>query len=146
MSLCSKSADEVAKHVVTLLAACEDAFDEEWEKVWQYLGEDYRCVGEGYEEVKALLNDEHKALLQKVHEMGQAEGARWAKILNEQRQEEVKQKGTPTSERCKCGGEVYFMGRYSSGPPTGNGCYDADEYKCAGCLREWTGHVNTWHD
>ncbi|KAG2449381.1 hypothetical protein HYH02_005531 [Chlamydomonas schloesseri] len=74
MSLCSKSADEVAKHVVTLLAACEDAFDEEWEKVWQYLGEDYRCVGEGYEEVKALLNDEHKALLQKVHEMGQAEG------------------------------------------------------------------------
>lgn len=63
MSLSTLAADEVAKQVVKLLAACEDAFDEEWEKVWDYLGSDYRCVGEGYEEVKTLLNDEHKALL-----------------------------------------------------------------------------------
>lgn len=28
----------------------------------------------------------------------------------------------------------------------GNGYSEADEYKCAGCLKQWSGHATTYHD
>lgn len=65
-SMSTKTVEEVVKDLTKLLEKCEgDGFEPGWWHAWNYLGDDCRCAGEGFEEVKKLLGTEQQALLGK---------------------------------------------------------------------------------
>ncbi|KAG2449375.1 hypothetical protein HYH02_005527 [Chlamydomonas schloesseri] len=146
-SMCTQPAEEVAKELVEYLNKCESNFQHGWWHAWNFLGKDYRCSGEGYEEVKNLLTAEQQAMLERIREANREECRLINESIEKQRREEIRKEGKPCSKKCECdASEVYCMGTYCWGPPTGNGYSEADEYKCAGCFRQWNGPVTTYHD
>ncbi|PNW78017.1 hypothetical protein CHLRE_10g461100v5 [Chlamydomonas reinhardtii] len=147
-SMSTKTVEEVVKDLTKLLEKCEgDGFEPGWWHAWNYLGDDCRCAGEGFEEVKKLLGTEQQALLERIREAHRESARQINEKIDQTRRDEIRKEGKPCSECCQCGaGEVYCMGTFCWGPPTGNGYSEADEYKCAACFRQWNGPVTTYHD